>query len=444
MPWRSEARGDRGGQRDRGAGGVRGAGGEHVWGTLSLTWKLTVPLGLLTVLWALSATFLLPLMGAGRAAGLGLLAVLAVLAVAGAGLLVARGMVTRLHGISKAAGQIAGGNLSARAEVGGRDEIGALGASFNAMAERLQHSHELLEQRVGERTRDLTKANVELARIVRAKSEFLANISHELRTPLNAILGYSEVLADQAFFGPPTPAEVRRQAGAIHQSGRHLLALVNDLLDLAKVEAGRLDLHLDDVDFRTTMRDVLQLMDPLARSKGQTLRTRIGRAPTHVRADDKRLRQILLNLLSNAVKFTPDGGLITMEAAERGGSLTFTVADTGIGIAAEDQPRIFYPFLQVDGSYNRRQEGTGLGLSLTRELVELHGGRIWVESRKGQGSRFSFTIPLTGPRPPARRSRRPAPAPSPEAPALPAVVALDEVQTSSEPVQQPELPHGGR
>src|SRR5206468_1690898 len=115
------------------------------------------------------------------------------------------------------------------------------------------------------------------------------------------------------------------------------------------------------------------------------------------------LRQILLNLLSNAVKFTPDGGLITVEAAERGGSLKFTVADTGIGIAAEDQPRIFYPFLQVDGSYNRRQEGTGLGLSLTRELVELHGGRIWVESRKGRGSRFSFTIPLAG-RAPARRT----------------------------------------
>jgi signal transduction histidine kinase len=396
------------------------------------------------VLWALSATFSLPLVGAGRAAGLAVFAVFAVLAVAGAGLLVARGMVTRLHGISKAAGQIAEGNLSARADVAGGDEIGALGAAFNAMAERLQRSHELLEQRVGERTRDLTRANTELARIVRAKSDFLANISHELRTPLNAILGYSEVLTDQAFFGPPSSGEVRRQAGAIHQSGRHLLALVNDLLDLAKVEAGKLDLNLGDVDFRSTIRDVLMLMEPLARSKGQTLRTRIGRAPAHVPADDKRLRQILLNLLSNAVKFTPDGGLITVEATERGGSLQFTVSDTGIGIAAEEQPRIFYPFLQVDGSYNRRQEGTGLGLSLTRELVELHGGRIWVESKKGQGSRFSFTIPMAGPRAPSRRSRKPAPAAAspirlPETEPAPVVVTLDEVQTSSQPPQQPPL-----
>src|SRR5207249_2232444 len=196
--------------------------------------------------------------------------------------------------------------------------------------------------------------------------------------------------------------EVRRQAGAIHQSGHHLLALVNDLLDLAKVEAGRLELHLEDVDFRSTMRDVLTLMEPLARSKDQTLRTRIGSAPAQVRADDRRLRQILLNLLSNAVKFTPDGGLIVVEAAENSGFLEFTVADNGIGIAAEELPRIFYPFLQEDGSYNRRQEGTGLGLSLTRELVELHGGRIWVESRKGRGSRFSFTIPQAGRAPPRR------------------------------------------
>ncbi|HEY8202752.1 MAG TPA: ATP-binding protein, partial [Actinomycetota bacterium] len=359
----------------------------------------------------------------------------------------------RLKRIAEAARRIADGNLSARAEVAGGDEIGALGAAFNAMAERLQRSHELLEHRVEERTRDLTRANSELARSVRAKSDFLANISHELRTPLNAILGYSEVLSDQAFFGSPSPGEVRRQAGAIHQSGRHLLALVNDLLDLAKVEAGRLELHLEDVDFRSMMRDVLTLMEPLARSKGQTLRTRIGTAPAHVRVDDRRLRQILLNLLSNAVKFTPEGGLIAVEVVESGGFLEFTVADNGIGIATEELPRIFYPFLQEDGSYNRRQEGTGLGLSLTRELVELHGGRIWVESRKGRGSQFSFTIPLAG-RAPARRTRRrsssgSAPAASvcppeaTEATEATVVVTLDEVPTAGSQPAQPDR-HGER
>ncbi|MGH2721310.1 MAG: HAMP domain-containing sensor histidine kinase, partial [Actinomycetota bacterium] len=338
------------------------------------------------------------------AGGLAVLGSLAVLAVAGVGLLVARAITRSLARVSEAAGDIADGNLSRRADVAEGDEIGALGAAFNAMADRLQRSHEMLEHRVEERTRELTSANDELARIVKAKSDFLANISHELRTPLNAIMGYSEILSDDGFFGTNDPHEVRRQAGAIHESGRHLLALINDLLDLAKVEAGKLELHVDEVDFRTTVKDALLVMEPLARAKSQKLRTRIGKAPLRICVDEQRLRQILLNLLSNAVKFTPDEGVITIEVGESEGGLLFSVTDTGIGIARDEQRRIFYPFLQEDGSYNRKQEGTGLGLSLTRELVELHGGRIWVESEKGRGSRFSFTIPLTvanGPAAPA-------------------------------------------
>ena len=367
--------------------------------TLSLKWKVMIPFGLLTVLLAASETFLLPRMAAGRAAGLIVLWALAALGVV-AGLLVARAVTGRIGRVSEAAGRIAEGDFSARAAVARGDEIGALGAAFDAMAERLQRWHELLEHRVDERTGELTKANNELARIVQAKSDFLANISHELRTPLNTILGYSEILSDDAFFGTPTPEEVRRQAGAIHQSGRHLLVLINDLLDLAKIEAGKLDLHVEDVEFRSTVKDVLMFMEPLARSKAQTLRTRIGKAPRHLPVDEKRLRQILLNLLSNAVKFTREGGLITVEAVEAGEALMFSVTDTGVGIAPEEQRRIFYPFLQEEGSYNRKQEGTGLGLSLTRELVELHGGRIWVQSEKGRGSRFSFTIPLRSVGPP--------------------------------------------
>jgi signal transduction histidine kinase len=353
------------------------------------------------------------------AGGLSVLGTLAVMGVAGVGLAVARAITRPLDRVSEAAGAIADGNLSRRADVAEGDEIGALGAAFNSMADRLQRSHEMLEHRVEERTRELTVANDELARIVKAKSDFLANISHELRTPLNAILGYSEILSDDAFFGSTTQEEVRRQSGAIHGSGRHLLNLINDLLDLAKVEAGKLDLHLDDVDFRVTVKDVLMVMEPLARPKSQMLRTGIGKAPSRIRVDEQRLRQILLNLLSNAVKFTPDGGLITIEAVERDGCLLFTVTDTGIGIARDEQRRIFYPFLQEDGSYNRKQEGTGLGLSLTRELVELHGGRIWVESEKGKGSRFSFTIPLTEAAKEARKvvehlDPPPAPEPAPQ------------------------------
>jgi signal transduction histidine kinase len=335
------------------------------------------------------------------AAGLALLGLFAVLGVAGVGLFVARAITRPLERVSDAAGRIADGDLSQRAGVPEGDEVGALAVAFNSMADRLQRSHETLEHRVEERTGELTRANEELARIVQAKSDFLANISHELRTPLNAILGYSEILSDDGFFGTPSPEEVRRQAGAIHESGRHLLNLINDLLDLAKVEAGKLDLYVEDVDFRSTVRDVLMLMDPIARPKSQTLRTRIGRAPKLIRADEKRLRQILLNLLSNAVKFTPEGGLITVEAVQADDALVFSVTDTGIGIDSGEQRRIFYPFLQEDGSYNRKQEGTGLGLTLTRELVEMHGGRIWVESEKGSGSRFSFTIPLRNPEAPA-------------------------------------------
>jgi signal transduction histidine kinase len=332
------------------------------------------------------------------ASGLALLGLVAVLGVAGVGLVVARAITRPLERVSRAARRITDGDLSQRAEVQEGDEVGEVAAAFNTMTERLQRSHESLEHRVDERTAELTRANDELARIVQAKSDFLANISHELRTPLNAILGYSEILVDD-FFGTPPPDEVRRQAGAIHESGRHLLNLINDLLDLAKVEAGKLDLHLEDVELRSTVNDVLTVMEPIARAKSQTLSVTFGQAPTHIRADEKRLRQILLNLLANAVKFTPEGGRVTVEAAQSGDEVVFSVTDTGIGIAKAEQRRIFYPFLQEEGSYNRKQEGTGLGLTLTRELVEMHGGRIWVESEKGRGSRFSFTIPLAGPGP---------------------------------------------
>ncbi|HVF12003.1 MAG TPA: HAMP domain-containing sensor histidine kinase, partial [Actinomycetota bacterium] len=326
-----------------------------------------------------------------RVALLGLAAIVAVVAL---GIALARAITSPLERVASTARGIAGGDLSQRANVRSGDEIGTLGEAFNAMADRLQTSYEELERRVAERTRDLEVANEELARGAQVKSEFLANMSHELRTPLNAILGYSEVLSDP-FFGPLKPGESRKQAKAIHQSGLHLLDLINDLLDLAKIEAGKLILHVEDVPVRQTVKEMLNLMQPLAAAKSLRLRSRMPRAPDFIRADEKRFRQILLNLLSNAIKFTPEGGSVTVEAEETDGELVLSVVDTGVGIAPEEQAKIFDQFHQVDGSYSRGQEGTGLGLALTRQLVELHGGTISVVSEIDKGSRFTFTVPRT-------------------------------------------------
>lgn len=326
------------------------------------------------------------------AAGIALLGLLAIAGVVGLGFVLAKAITAPLERVAATASRIADGDLSQRAHVRSGDEIGELGSAFNAMADHLQASYKELERRVDERTDELRGANKELARAGQAKSEFLANMSHELRTPLNAILGYSELLADP-FFGAMSPVDVRKHAGAIHKSGEHLLSLINDVLDLSKIEAQRLELRLEDVAVRNTIKDVVRLVEPLATAKDITLRSRIARDIQVVRADAKRFRQILLNLLSNAVKFTEDGGSVSVAAHTDNGSLVISVVDTGIGIAEENQEKVFEKFHQIDGSYARRQEGTGLGLALTKELVELHGGRIDLESKEGRGSRFTVYLP---------------------------------------------------
>ena len=326
------------------------------------------------------------------AGGIALLGMASIAAVFGIGMAVAKAITAPLARVAATAAAIAEGDLSKRARVRKGDEIGQLGAAFNAMADRLQASYEELERRVEERTNDLTIANEQLARVGRAKSEFLANMSHELRTPLNAIIGYSELLADP-YFGPLKASEVRRQAKAINQSGQHLLDLINDVLDLSKIEAGKLVLNIGDVQVRKIVRDVVGLMKPLADAKGIKMRVKVPATIQPLMADEKRFRQILLNLMSNAIKFTPDGGIVTVASGIDEDHLWVEVTDTGIGIAKEFQAKVFEQFLQVDGSYGRLQEGTGLGLALTKRLVEMHGGEISVESEVGKGSTFRFTIP---------------------------------------------------
>ncbi|MFH1117755.1 MAG: PAS domain S-box protein [Pseudomonadota bacterium] len=231
----------------------------------------------------------------------------------------------------------------------------------------------------------------------RAKSEFLANMSHELRTPLNAVIGFSEVLEDR-IFGPLNKTQ-SDYVGHIISGGRHLLRLIDDLLDVAAIESGRMKLHLGEVSVPAILRGSLAMMK-------ETLETRSLRSElciahslmnAFVTADEVRLRQVLLNLISNAAKFTPDEGGVQIRAGRSKDELLVTVTDTGIGIDPGDQRRIFNTFERVDGSSAGLRSGTGLGLALTRNLVEMHGGRIWVESKgQGQGSSFTFTLPMCG------------------------------------------------
>ena len=223
------------------------------------------------------------------------------------------------------------------------------------------------------------------------KSEFLANMSHELRTPLNAIIGFSEVLAEK-MFGEVNDKQAEYLADIL-DSGRHLLALINDILDLSKIEAGRMELNLDDFDLPTAIDNTMTLLRERALRREITLERAIDENLGKIHADERKVKQVLLNLLSNALKFTPEGGRIDVRARMFDSSAEISVTDTGVGIAPEDQATVFEEFRQV-GASSKRVEGTGLGLAISRKFIELHGGRIWVESEVGKGSKFAFTVPL--------------------------------------------------
>ncbi len=231
--------------------------------------------------------------------------------------------------------------------------------------------------------------NKELEAASRHKTEFLANLSHELRTPLNAILGASELMAD-GLFGPLNEKQLE-YSHDIHQGGTHLLGLINDILDLAKIEAGRLDLHLSQFDLRSVMESSAAIVRERAARKSLELNVTPPPEEIIVEADQRKVKQIVYNLLTNAVKFTPEGGRVAFTAHRNGKEIIFAVEDTGPGVAQELRERVFEEFFQAPDS----REGTGLGLALCRRLVELHGGRIWLETEGGQGSRFLFTIPIT-------------------------------------------------
>ena len=242
--------------------------------------------------------------------------------------------------------------------------------------------------------REIEDKSAQLEIANKHKSEFLANMSHELRTPLNAIIGFSEVLSER-MFGEVNDKQAEYLKD-IHESGRHLLSLINDILDLSKIEAGRMELELSTFHLPTALSNAMTLIRERAQRHGIQLGLEVDEALGEVNADERKFKQIMLNLLSNAVKFTPDGGKVDVSARRANGALEVAVRDTGIGIAPEDQALVFEEFRQVGRDGMRKAEGTGLGLALTRRFVELHGGAIRLDSTPGQGSTFTVSLPLSG------------------------------------------------
>jgi signal transduction histidine kinase len=288
------------------------------------------------------------------------------------GFLLSWSLIGPIQRIDSRLAAIASGDFSDRVDVSNRDELGALGANVNRMNDELRRLYGELEA------------------ASRHKSEFLANMSHELRTPLNSIIGFSQVLRERMF--GELNAKQEEYLDDIISSGHHLLSLINDVLDLSKVEAGQIELEVEPFSLRDALERGIVIVRERATKDGVQVAFTADPEVDVVEGDERRIKQVIFNLLSNAVKFTPAGGAVEVSAAQVDGEVRVAVADTGRGLASEDHARIFEEFQQAEAGVELR-EGTGLGLALSKRLVELHGGRIWVDSELGRGSTFVFTLP---------------------------------------------------
>ncbi len=269
------------------------------------------------------------------------------------------------------------------------DAIGmteAFAAQVGVLLRRLR-----LEDELRRRQAEIEQVNTQLERASRLKSEFLANMSHELRTPLTAIIGFSELMQEE-LFGPLNDKQ-QEYIDDIHASGKHLLSLINDILDLSKIEAGRMELHPELIDVEALAQSAATIIKERIQAANLVLDVTVSPQHDYLYADARKIKQVLYNLLSNAVKFTPAKGKVSLSITDDGERVHFRVRDTGVGIAEADQVLLFQEFSQVDSSLSRRHEGTGLGLALSKRLIELHGGEIWVESTLGEGSTFGFSVP---------------------------------------------------
>lgn len=312
------------------------------------------------------------------------------------GALLSRAILAQLRPLVATNRALGSGDLSARVPVLANDELGEVARGVNLMADQLQANIETLESRVEQRTQ-------EVRRLLRERTEFFAGLSHELRTPLAVILSQAQLLRDPTF--KKTRAGLEDLGHTIGDSAEHLLAHVNEILELAKAELGGIELQVEEVDLGELVDQLRGTVQGLASAGELNLKVRPGKQLPPVRADRERLRQILLNLVDNAVKYTPPGGSVEVEAARRNGKVVVSVRDTGVGIPADVGERIFDPFYRVPGTEAQRgQASSGLGLALTKRLVEAHGGDIWFTSRRDAGSTFNFTLPAHSP----KRKRKPS------------------------------------
>lgn len=328
-------------------------------------------------------------------------------------------VTTPLSKLTAATKQMSSGNLQARTDIHTDDEMGDLGRSFNNMADRLERILNTLENRVTQRTADLTASNQQLQQEItqriqaeeelirsrdaaiegnRLKTELLANVSHELRTPLNGILGFAEIM-QEGIPGPLTPKQTE-MTGKIIESTLYLTTIVSDLLHQAQLEAGKLRLDMVPCNPAAIVQEVQEQLRPLATAKGIELTAVISpTTPATITTDSTRLRQVLMNLVSNGIKFTEAGQVEMATSGNKNGRWLLQVRDTGVGIPPEAHDHIFEPFRQVDGSFTRRHQGTGLGLSIVRQLVTMMGGTISLQSNTGQGSTFTIDLPISQEKP---------------------------------------------
>jgi signal transduction histidine kinase len=331
--------------------------------------------------------------------------VTSVLIMAGTYLIVRYVVVKPVKHLKDVSDAIAAGEVNIRSEIQTGDEFEDLSFAFNRMLRNLMTKEDQLKVAnldLDRRLDELARANMALYESNRLKGDFLATMSHELRTPLNSILGFSDLM----LANPQLSEKLKRWASNIQQSGKQLLTLINDLLDLAKIEAGKMEVKPESIDLPETAESLLAMFRPLAEKKNIELRSSFPAHMPPVDQDVGKLRQIMSNLLSNAIKFTPEGGRVSLRLETAGDDLLLVVDDTGVGIAPEDQEAVFDKFRQAANPLTREHDGTGLGLSIVRELAKLLGGDVTLRSELGRGSTFTVRIPLR-----VRAIRRPTPLP---------------------------------
>jgi signal transduction histidine kinase len=313
-----------------------------------------------------------------------------------ASLLVARRVVRPLETLRRGVERIGGGDMNSRLDVKTGDEIELLAAEFNKMSENLRGAYDGLERKVADRTRDLAVANEKLQELDRLKSDFVSNVSHELRTPLTAIKGAVDLVLREVA-GPLTEKQIHYLT-RVRSNTQHLAGLINDLLDLSKIESGKIEMKSSRVSMGGLVHEVVETLRPVAAEKAIALDATAPEPAIMVWADRDKINQVLMNLIGNAIKFTPAHGTVTVSASRNGNErVQVSVSDTGPGIAPEQKEKIFDKFYQVGEADGVKPKGTGLGLAICKALVELHGGRIWLESDPDRGSTFSFTLPASGP-----------------------------------------------